>query len=213
MPLPRTAEADALSCTPQAQKQQALYRDEGVVPQFYALPAPEVSVLASQMRRLASIHGQRRRTGATSIDGNHLTRDRTLMGLYEWMIPIAAQVTGRPVITSPFRQYAMAVNLYDGPGCEHAWHVETNSLSAVLHLAEGHGACLEYHRPGQPLGSGVALRHVPVVGDVSLVRGKDVWHRVPPFDATVEKPCVVVVFNYYHPDDLEAGGRRRPPGL
>ncbi len=119
---------------------------------------------------------------------------------------VAETVTNQRVLTSPFEKSGLTVRHMVGGG-EHGWHVESNSVTGLLYLS-GHrssdgGGALEYCAPGtrEPV-----LRFWPQVGDLVILRGHDLWHRVPPLPAGVER--VVAVFNMYHVGDVS-----RPEGL
>lgn len=108
---------------------------------------------------------------------------------------------------SPWRKSAMTFKAYNRVGDQHGWHVETNGLTVIL-CVEGEGRLdftLDGRQPDPDENGDFHLAMRP--GQAYLLRGHDVWHRVPPVVAT-DLPRTTIVMNYYLDDDFS-----RPDGL
>lgn len=112
---------------------------------------------------------------------------------------------------SPWRKSAMTMKAYTEVGDQHGWHVETNGLS-VLFCLEGE-ARLDVmepnHVPGdQDQGAEAGDVHVTMLpGEAWLLRGHDIYHRVPPLH-DADLPRTTLVMNYYLDGNFD-----RPEGI
>ncbi|MEM7051413.1 MAG: hypothetical protein AAF604_17215 [Acidobacteriota bacterium] len=126
-----------------------------------------------------------------------------LEAFYQALLPILASATGSTWLESPFARSAYTVKIYQPESCSQGWHVDTNSLTALLYLttnAQG-GETVIRGLDGQ------VHRVRPVAGSLLLMDGVRCEHRAEPVELT---PKVVCLLNYYdhHPQrrDLEMDG-------
>lgn len=119
-----------------------------------------------------------------------------LMGWYQAARPLIETVVDREVILSPYERSQVTVKVYHRPGDEHGWHRDTNPLTALLILTDTHG---DYGTEIEERdGSTLHLRNN--AGDLLLMQGRELRHRVPPLPQGYWR--VTVPLNYYFPDDV-----------
>ena len=112
---------------------------------------------------------------------------------------------------SPWRKSAITMKSYTQRGDEHGWHVETNGLS-VLMCCQGE-ARLDVMEPNHVPGDqdqGHVAGDVHIVmrpGEAWLLRGHDIYHRVPPL-IDADLPRTTLVMNYYLDGNFD-----RPEGI
>lgn len=180
---------------------------------------------AEQVRRVLCQWGQRRARTVGGKPGEpgpvRELRDHVLDGpgvqnwlpalaaLYDPLRVLAELVARTRLVLSPHAQSAITAKWYDGPGAGHGWHVESNSVSAILCLSNT-GSVLEvasWERLHLLLG--------PCRGQVIILRGKDLLHRVVPQQPGSQGDPftygrTTLVFNLYTPEDAQ---QPRPTGL
>ena len=118
-----------------------------------------------------------------------------------------AMLLDHVVNLSPWRRSAMTLKFYTQPGDQHGWHVETNGLT-VLVCVEGAARLdiMDGPQPPHPEHEG-DFHLIMRPGQAYILRGHDVWHRVPPLLES-DLPRTTMVMNYYLDDDFS-----RPAGL
>ena len=157
-------------------------------------------------------YGPRRMLRYTIVDGEAVREHwPEMMGLYTGLATVVRLVTGLPVILSPYGKSAAVVKVYRGAGAEHGWHHDTNVITGLLYLTthrpdSGEGAT-EYIPVAYGTDRSRAREIWPVAGDFLVMRGREVFHRVPPM-RSADALRVTIPLNYYTPTDVW-----RPPGL
>ncbi len=117
------------------------------------------------------------------------------------------RLPGRMVNLSPWRQSAMTLKSYNKVGDQHGWHVETNGLSVIVCIdGEARLDFMNGAQPPTPYHAG-DFHLLMQPGEAYLLRGHDVWHRVPPVRRE-NLPRTTIVMNYYIDDDFS-----RPDGM
>jgi hypothetical protein len=146
------------------------------------------------------------------IDGEVLLQHHLFRSIYSTVRRMVESTAGGIVVESPWMKSAITLKVYDSPGDQHGWHVESNSVTGLLYLTGVEGAALEIADPNiprihrdedQPV---MANLHHPTSGTLIVLRGHDVWHRVLPKKGA--EPRIVLVCNYYRPGDID-----RPSGI
>ena len=207
---------------PALEKRQQEYRENGlcVIRSFVVKP----SALMNKCQDIIVQHGTRRKNwkaggkhGGPGEERNYNDWVLHYGGIHRYIIELAQvymettktidEVTRRRTTPSPYGRSAATLKMYEGVGGEHGWHVESNSVSGVLYLSnhpeeKGDGA-LEYCLPKT---RSPVYKYWPKAGDLVIMRGHDVWHRVAPMTTNTTRMCAV--FNYYHEGDVD-----RPDGL
>jgi hypothetical protein len=117
-----------------------------------------------------------------------------LMEIYDHLLPILRQITGKPVIRSPYPRSAVNVKIF-GVGDSHGWHYDTNALTALLSLNTcGSGGTEIDFQDGREIVT------VPCeTGNLLIMDGRDLWHRGAPVergDIKINAPL-----NYYYEGD------------
>lgn len=154
-------------------------------------------------------YGMERQFHDAICDGDELYRiSPHLFELYLRGHDTAQQLLpSRTINFSPWRKSSMTLKDYTQPGDQHGWHVETNGLTIILMLrGSGRLDIMDGPQPPHPDHEGdfhCEMRE----GQMWLLRGHDVWHRVPPLRPD-DLPRTSLVMNYYIDDDFS-----RPEGI
>lgn len=125
-----------------------------------------------------------------------------LFGWYETAPLWLQHIVQRDVICSPYPSSAITLKVYDRPGDEQGWHLDTNPLTVLLILTATQG---DYGTEMETRsGTHFNLKNDP--GDCFVFLGRELRHRVPPLPTNHWR--VTIPLNYYHPDDTW-----RPEGM
>jgi hypothetical protein len=125
-----------------------------------------------------------------------------IFGIYESLPSYLSELTGRQVITSPYEKSTVTLKIYDKPNDQQGWHKDTNAFTALLILTDtgpGYGTEIEGI-------DGNVFNLENEAGDLWLMYGRELRHRVPPIPEG--KWRVTVPMNYYFSDDTW-----RPEGM
>jgi hypothetical protein len=209
------------------EQHQQEYREIGLTVVPDAVPRLDIDRWVSRCTDLAASHGAardqevggregeygpRRRLSYTIVDGVAVAeRWPEMMGLYAGLATVVRLITGHPIILSPYPQSAVVAKVYRGAGAEHGWHFDTNVVTGLLYLtthpaSSGDGAT-EYvpARFGQDTSQSAFIW--PTAGDLLVMRGRDVFHRVPR-TTSPDLFRITIPLNYYTPTDTW-----RPTGI
>lgn len=143
------------------------------------------------------------------VDGNTIYRvTPSLFTLYLRCHNLAQMRLRHHVVNfSPWRKSAMTMKGYVNVGDEHGWHVETNGLTVLMCL-EGKARLDILKGPQPPEPNHAGDFHITMQpGEAWLLRGHDVWHRVPPV-RDADLPRTTLVMNYYLDGNFD-----RPEGI
>lgn len=125
-----------------------------------------------------------------------------IFGIYESLTTYLSDLTGREVITSPYEKSTVTLKVYDKPNDQQGWHKDTNAFTALLVLTDTVGNYgTEIERT-----DGTVFNLENEAGDLWLMYGREIRHRVPPIPEG--KWRVTVPMNYYFSDDTW-----RPEGM
>lgn len=119
-----------------------------------------------------------------------------LFGWYEAARTLIETVVRRDVIVSPYMRSQITLKVYHQAGDQHGWHRDTNPLTALLILTNtvgNYGTEVEGR-------DGRIFNLKNTAGDLWLMQGRELRHRVPPLPEGAFR--VTVPLNYYHPDDV-----------
>lgn len=139
-----------------------------------------------------------------AIADAHRTRQilPEVFGLYAALPVLLTELTGTEVICSPYPASAVTLKVYEQAGDQQGWHYDTNPLTALLILTDtdcGYGTEVR-------LRDGRTYNLTNKAGDLWVMHGRTIRHRVPPLPAGALR--VTVPLNYYYPHDTW-----RPEGM
>lgn len=112
--------------------------------------------------------------------------------MYADILPVAAHLSGRALIASPYDRSAYYVKRYLPPDGQQGWHFDTNCLSVILYLTDNEDGWTEIRCL-----DGKTRFVAPEAGALMILDGKNRWHRALPVQSA-EK--ITVILNYYFPD-------------
>lgn len=118
-----------------------------------------------------------------------------MFGVYESLTTYLTELTGRKVITSPYKTSTVTLKVYDKPNDQQSWHKDTNAFTALLILTDTKG---NYGTEIEGI-DGKIFNLENEAGDLWLMYGRELRHRVP--EVPEGKWRVTVPMNYYFEDD------------